>query len=397
MVSNQPVPGAVMTVYQGTSFTPELTATGYALFRAGIKVSAGTCDDLAESLRRRHQLNGTRWRLLGPMAQAGLAAGFGTSPATCWRDVAEGISVLADRGRRISLRDVARLAVRMGWDYLIVDGTHVPVVTFGRKTGGQRAFYSGKHKRHGLNVQTVCSPAGELLWAAAPQPGATVDVTAARKAGIAEILTSVIGVLADLGYPGWDETVITGRRQARGKDLTPAQRAANRLQAQLRCVGERGSARLKYRSRFVTSLGCRSVIPVPPAGVASRPVRGEGPRGPRRFWSSDAAPTPKSSVRMLTRTTITPSTADRAEAACECVGFRRSGDGRRRSGGRCRGRALCGRLRRCGRQPGRYRGERRGSRPAVRIAACRRAAGSPRVQRHRTQARQPRRSRAAGW
>jgi hypothetical protein len=245
-----------MTVNQGTSFTPELTAAGYALFRAGIKVRAGTCDDLAESLRRRHQRTGTRWRLLSPLAQAvlviaflrtnltyaELAAGFGISPATCWRDVAEGISVLADRGRRISLRDVARLAVRMGWDYLIVDGTHVPAVTSGRKTGGQRAFYSGKHKRHGLNVQTVCSPAGELLWAAAPAPGATVDITAARKAGIAGILTSLIGVFADLGYLGWDEAVITGRRKPRGKDLTAAQRAANRLQAQLRCVGERGNA-----------------------------------------------------------------------------------------------------------------------------------------------------------
>ena len=132
--------------------------TGYALFRAGVKVSAGTCDDLAGSLRRRHERNGTRWRLLDPVAQAvlviaflrtnltyaELAAGFGISPATCWRNVAEGISVLADRGRRISLRDVARLAVKMGWDYLIVDGVHVPAVTFGRKTGGQRAFYSGQ-------------------------------------------------------------------------------------------------------------------------------------------------------------------------------------------------------------------------------------------------------------
>src|ERR1017187_10588696 len=113
-----------MTVYQGTSFTPELTAKGYALFRAGIKVSAGTCDDLAGSLRRGHQRNGRRWRLLSPLAQAvlviaflrtsltyaELAAGFGISPATCWRDVAEGISVLADRGRRISLTDVARQA-----------------------------------------------------------------------------------------------------------------------------------------------------------------------------------------------------------------------------------------------------------------------------------------------
>jgi len=259
-----------MTVYQGTSFTPELTAAGYALFRAGVKVSAGTCEDLAASLRRRHGKNRTRWRLLAPLTQAvlvvaflrtnltyaELAAGFGISESTCWRGVREGISVLADRGRRISLRDVAKLAVKMGWEYVIVDGVHVPSVTFGRKTAGQRAFYSGKHKRHGLNVQTVCSPEGELLWAAAPLPGATVDVTAARKAGIAEILTSLIGVLADLGYLGWDQQVITGRRKPRGKEMSPAQRAANRLQAQLRCIGERGNARLKYWKVLATELRC---------------------------------------------------------------------------------------------------------------------------------------------
>jgi hypothetical protein len=260
-----------MTVYQGTSFTPELTATGFALFRAGVKVSAGSCEDLAASLRRRHERQRTRWRLLAPLTQAvlviaflrtnltgaELAAGFGISESTCWRDIREGIGVLADRGRRISLRDVAALAVKMGWEYVIVDGVHVPSVTFGRKTAGQRAFYSGKHKRHGLNVQTVCSPDGELLWAAAPLPGATVDVAAARKAGIAAMLTSVIGVFADLGYLGWDEAVVTGRRKPRGKQMTAAQRAANRLQAQLRCVGERGNARLKYWKILATELRCR--------------------------------------------------------------------------------------------------------------------------------------------
>jgi hypothetical protein len=152
-----------MTVYQGTSFAPELTATGYALFRAGIRVSAGTREDLAASLRRRHEKQGTRWRLPGPLAQAvlviaflrtnltcaELAAGSGISESTCWRDVAEGIGVLADRGRRISLAGVARLAVKMGWEYVIVDGTHVPTVTSGRKTAGQRAFYPGKHKGTG--------------------------------------------------------------------------------------------------------------------------------------------------------------------------------------------------------------------------------------------------------
>src|SRR6266702_7443867 len=39
-----PVQEPCMTVYQGTSFTPGLTAGGYALFRAGVKVSAGTCE-----------------------------------------------------------------------------------------------------------------------------------------------------------------------------------------------------------------------------------------------------------------------------------------------------------------------------------------------------------------
>ena len=107
-------------------------------------------------------------------------------------------------------------------------------------------------------MQTVCSPDGDLLRAAAPQPGATVDVTAARKAGIAAILTSLIGVFADLGYLGWDKEVITGRRKPRGKELTPAQRAANRLQAQLRCVGERGNARLKYWKVLATELRCRA-------------------------------------------------------------------------------------------------------------------------------------------
>lgn len=143
-----------MTVYQGTSFTPELTSTGFALFRAGVRVSRQTCENLAASLRRRHEKQETRWRLLDPLAQAvlviaflrtnitcaELAAGFVISESTCWRNIREGIGVLADRGRRISLADVAKLAVKMGWDYVIVDGTHVPTVTFGRKTAGQKAL-----------------------------------------------------------------------------------------------------------------------------------------------------------------------------------------------------------------------------------------------------------------
>jgi hypothetical protein len=259
------------TVYQGISCPPELTKTGYALVRVGVRVSEGTVRDLAASLRRRHEKSGARWRLLDPVSQAALtiayirtnvtfrelAEGFEIPVSTCWNNIQQGVSALADRGRRISLRDIAKLAVKMGWEYLIVDGTHVPAETWGRKGAGQRAFYSGKHKRHGLNIQTVCSPDGDLLWASAPKPGATVGITAARQEGIAEILLAIIGIFADLGYVGWNKDVVTGKRKPRGREMPPAQRAANFLQAQLRCKGERGNAQLKYWRILATELRCR--------------------------------------------------------------------------------------------------------------------------------------------
>src|SRR5260370_42685280 len=106
-----------MTVYQGTAFTAELTAAGYAPFRAGVKVSAGTCDDLAESLRGRQERQGTRWRLLSPLAQAGLviaflrtnlthaglAAGVGVSPGTCRGGVPGGVRGAGGRGRGVDV------------------------------------------------------------------------------------------------------------------------------------------------------------------------------------------------------------------------------------------------------------------------------------------------------
>jgi DDE superfamily endonuclease len=39
-------------------------------------------------------------------------------------------------------------------------------------SGRDRAFYSGKHKRHGVNVQVLADPAGRLVWASPALPGA---------------------------------------------------------------------------------------------------------------------------------------------------------------------------------------------------------------------------------
>jgi hypothetical protein len=56
-------------------------------------------------------------------------------------------------------------------------------------SGRDRAFYSGKHKAHGLNVQVIANPIGRLGWISPPLPGARHDVGAAGGRGIIDALT----------------------------------------------------------------------------------------------------------------------------------------------------------------------------------------------------------------
>jgi hypothetical protein len=44
--------------------------------------------------------------------------------------------------------------------YTITDGTLVPI----DRVADQKPFHSGKHKRHGVNVQVLADPAGRLVW-----------------------------------------------------------------------------------------------------------------------------------------------------------------------------------------------------------------------------------------
>jgi hypothetical protein len=49
-----------------------------------------------------------------------------------------------------------RDAVKAGYGYVVLDGTLVP----GDRVTADRPFYSGKHKRHGMNLQVIADPAG---------------------------------------------------------------------------------------------------------------------------------------------------------------------------------------------------------------------------------------------
>ncbi|GAA3687305.1 hypothetical protein GCM10022267_87720 [Lentzea roselyniae] len=59
---------------------------------------------------------------------------------------------------------------------MILDGTLIPI----DRIAADRPFYSGKHKTHGVNLQVIASPEGEILWVSGDLPGSTHDTAAAR-------------------------------------------------------------------------------------------------------------------------------------------------------------------------------------------------------------------------
>ena len=79
-------------------------------------------------------------------------------------------------GRSPALRQALRDAGKAGYAYLVVDGTLIPI----DRVAADRPFYSGKHRRHGMNLQVIASPAGDILWVSGPLPGAVHDLTAVR-------------------------------------------------------------------------------------------------------------------------------------------------------------------------------------------------------------------------
>ena len=137
------------------------------------------------------------------------------------------------------LRRALAEAAKAGHAYVVIDGTLIPI----DRVAADRPFYSGKHRRHGMNLQVISSPAGEILWVSGPLPGAVHDLTAARIWGIIrELQAAGLIVLADKGYIGAGQHVLTPYR---GRNKPASQKAANSAHAKLRAPGERANAQLK--------------------------------------------------------------------------------------------------------------------------------------------------------
>jgi hypothetical protein len=117
------------------------------------------------------------------------------------------------------------------------------------------AWYSGKHRAPGGNVQAVIRPDGVPIAVSQVAPGHLHDLTVARDTGVIGALNWAaarldLPTLADSGYDGAGQGIKTPIKQPTdGQVLAPDNQAYNTLLRSTRCLGERGFALLTGRWR----------------------------------------------------------------------------------------------------------------------------------------------------
>jgi hypothetical protein len=230
-------------------------------YRSSLPLSRSTLNYLSGVLRRHRKQTGSKNRALTAGRQALMAlaylknaetfaqlgAGFGVGTTTAWRYVNEAVKLLSARSPKLGA--ALSKAKKDGVLYVVLDGTLIPI----DRVAADRPFYSGKHKKHGMNLQVIAAPDGSILWVSGALPSSIHDLKAARIWGILHAL-AIAGliVLADKGYIGAGQHITTPYK---GRNKPKSQKTANRSHARLRGPGERANAQLKSW-KILTKLRC---------------------------------------------------------------------------------------------------------------------------------------------
>lgn len=193
---------------------------------------------------------------------AALARDHRVSRATGYRYLAEVIEVLAARAPE--LHEALCHASSDGTTHLVLDGKVFSTDRLGERATSVKgeqidAWYSGKTRRPGGNIQALMNPDGFPLWVSEVEPGSVHDLTAARDQVVGALYWAAshldLPTLADPGYEGTGIGVHTPvKHPADGRALDTDTRTYNLLLRSLRCLGERGFALLTGRWRSLRHL-----------------------------------------------------------------------------------------------------------------------------------------------
>lgn len=236
-------------------------------YTAVLDFSRETVLYLTRLLREERSARGTRrgTRRLGPFRQAvlvlrwlldntriaQLAADNHMSGRTCHRYVLEGIAVL--KAQAPSLVQAIERAKAAGHTHVMLDGTlietdrcHAP-----GPTTGVDLWWSGKHKRHGGNIQVLSAPDGFPLWTSPVRPGREHDINCARAHGLLDALEAAakdgLMPITDTGYEGAPPSFRLPHKKPPGAQLTVIQQQFNKVIGAIRALAEKANADLKMR------------------------------------------------------------------------------------------------------------------------------------------------------
>ena len=161
---------------------------------------------------------------------------------------------------------------KAGYAYVVVDGTLIPI----NRVAADRPFYSGKHRKHGMNLQVIASPDGDVLWVSGALPGSVHDKKAEWIWGVlAELEAAGLVTLAEQGLPGQH----VREDPYKGRNKPPSQKDANKAHAPLRSPGEKG----ERPAQDLADPPQTAMLPVARRAARQGHPRFAGPRGKCRM------------------------------------------------------------------------------------------------------------------
>jgi len=225
------------------------------------------------------------------LTTAALGALFGVDKATVSRNgrrilavlrrVSEGEIEWPDPPARGEGKDLAEALASYPDLFAILDGTEQPVQR-PRDPQRQRAFYSGKKKRHTIKKGIVVNEKGMIRAVTPSTPGSMHDLRHFRESGVLNRIPRQVGVIGDAGFDGLhhdlpEHSVATPHKARRNRPLKEDQKLANQELARVRIVVENVLAQIKHfralAERFRHSLEIHDDVFIVVAAIVNRRTR----------------------------------------------------------------------------------------------------------------------------